>query len=369
MITRTLVAILILFSTGCAGIPLERARTEFISGNLDSADLVLEKCGDVSKRNRLLCYMEGGISLYEREAYEESAEVFLRASTLIERLDHISITNQSTATLVNDRTMTYRGEFSERLWVHTFLMMNFLLRGKFESALVEAKQALELYDRYPDALGNDYFTRALIALCFESMNLPDDARIEHEKLVKAMGEETFMPGAISPGKGELVLFVAQGNVPAKMSIDTILPPSIRISIPQYAESYAPLYVTLRSECGVLDPVQVATDLGDVAQKSLNERAAAFLTRQTLRAGLKEFIARQVAEKYEFAEPVVRALLFLSEEADTRSWETLPGSLTLVRLILDSGVHNLEISSGYSETANLYGIEIPDGKRLYRSLRF
>ncbi len=368
-ILRAIAAICILFSVGCARIPLERARSEFYSGRLNRSDLVLEECKAVSKRDRLLCYMEGGISLYDMEAYEESADVLLKASKLIEKQDLVSITNQSTAVLINDKTMVYKGEYSERLWVHTFLIMSFLLQHNYESALVEAKQALELYDRYPDALEDDYFTRALIALCYENMNLPDDARIEYDKLAAAMREENCMPGPITPGKGELVLFIGQGGIPTKISIDTILPPSIRISIPRYTESYPPFPVTIRSYNGTLHPIQITTDMGDVAQRSLNERAAKFLTRQTLRAGLKEFIAQQVSEKYEFAEPVIRALFFLSEEADTRSWETLPGSLTLVRVTLDSGIHNLEISSEYSGTVYLNEIDIPEGKRLYRSFRF
>jgi len=117
------------------------------------------------------------------------------------------------------------------------------------------------------------------------------------------------------------------------------------------------------------PLQITTHLGDVARKSLNDRAAQYLARQALRAGSKEAIAQKIGDQNEFAEVLARIILFISEEADTRSWETLPGSLTLIRIILGPGIHNLEISSAYSGTAFLDGIDIPEGKRLYRSLRF
>jgi hypothetical protein len=84
--------------------------------------------------------------------------------------------------MINDMAATYKGEYCERLWIHTFLMMNFLLQYKYDSALVEAKQALEVFDKYPGSLEGDYFTRALIALCYENMNLWDDVRIEYEKI-------------------------------------------------------------------------------------------------------------------------------------------------------------------------------------------
>lgn len=369
MYLKTVLAILILSSAGCTSIPLEKVRSEFYSGSIDRADLILKECNDVSKKDRLLCYMDGGTILYDINEYEESTEVLLKASRLIEKQNPVSITGQSSAVLINDKAMTYKGEYSERLWVHTFLMMNFLLQHKCESALVEAKQALELFDEHPDSLENDYFTRALIALCFENMNLADDARIEYDRLSEALGGENYKPDPIAPGKGELVLFIAQGNVPTKVSVDTVLPPSIRISIPRYTDSRSPLPVAIRSHRGILTPSLITTDLGHVARKALNDRAAQFLTRQTLRAGLKEFIAEKVGEKNEFAEVLARTLLFFSEEADTRSWESLPGSLTLVRMTLDSGIHNLEISSEYSETAYLSGLKIPEGKRLYRSMRF
>jgi len=366
---RITLTVLILFSAGCASSSLQKARVDFYSGNLVRADRLLDECNGISKKDHLLCYMEKGTIIHYMGAYPESTEVLLKASRLIKEQDIINISDQSSAVLVNDKVMEYKGEYSERLWVHTFLMMNFLLQYKYESALVEAKQALEVYDEYPDSLETDYFTRALIALCFENMNLPDDARIEYDKLAEAMDINNFMPEPIARGKGELVLFIAQGRVSTKVSTNIVIPPSTRISIPRYTDSSSPLPVTIRPDRNINIPLQIMTDLGDVAQKSLNDRAVQYLARQALRVGAKESIARKVGKKDELAEALVRIILFLSEEADTRSWETLPGSLTLIRIILDSGMHDLEISSEYSETAYLNGVDIPEGRRVYQSIRF
>ena len=215
--------------------------------------------------------------------------------------------------------------------------------------LLRQKQALEVYDAYPDSLEDDYSTRALIALCFENMNLPDDARIEYEELSKAMGGDPLRPLPIVPGKGELVLFIAQGRIPEKVSEDIVVPPSVRISIPRYASSYSASPVTINADGEAASAKEIITNLGDVARKSLNDRAAQYLTRQAIRAGAKEAIAQEIGEKSEFGEFLARVVLFLLEEADTRSWETLPGNLTLVRITLDAGHHNLEISSGNSKT--------------------
>jgi hypothetical protein len=366
---KVFLPVFILLMIGCSSLPLQKARTEFYSGDLARADNILEGCKGISEKDLLLCYMENGLILHYMGEYEESTEVLLKASNLIKRQEQISISEQPASVLINDRVKTYKGEYSERLWVHTYLMINFLLRYKYESALVEAKQALEVYDKYPESLAGDHFTRALIALCFENLNLPDDARIEYEKLAAEMGGGEITPEPIVPGKGELVLFIGQERIPTKVSSDVALPPSIRISIPRYTHTSSAITVTVRSDGGDLDPMKISTDLGEVSRKSLNDRSAQYLTRQGLRAGVKEAIAQEVGETTEVGELFARAILFLLEEADTRSWETLPGGLTLARILLDSGVHNLEVSSKDSRTIYLDGIDIPQGRRVYRSLRF
>ena len=365
---RNIILIFIFLSAGCTNLPLQRARSDFYSGDLSRADTVLGECTDTPKRDRLLCYMEKGIILHYMGTYEESTQILLKASQFVREEDQISIKDQSTSVLINDMTSTYKGEYCEKLWIHTYLMMNFLLQHKYDSALVEGKQALEVYDRYPDSLEGDHYTRALVALCFENMNLPDDARIEYEKLAKSMEGEIIRPQPIAPGKGELVLFIARGRVPEKIPGEAFLPPSYKISIPRYAHSSSYSSVTIKTDGSIITPEMIATNMGEVANKSLEDRAAQYLTRQALRVATKEAIAKKIGEKNQVMEVLTRVGLLVLEKADIRSWETLPGSITLVRIMLDAGSHNLEISSGYSESVQLNDIDIPTGRRVYQSIR-
>jgi hypothetical protein len=365
---RYLLLIIFLFASGCISLSLQRARADFFAGNLAGADNALGECVKIPERDRLLCYMEKGIILHYMGDYGASRDILLRASQFVKEQDYISVKDQSTAVMINDLTTTYKGEYAERLWIHTYLMINFLLQGRPDGALVEAKQALELFDEYPDPLEGDLFTRALIALCFENMNQPDSARIEYEKLEKAAGNKAKRPDPLFPGKGELVLFIAQGRIPAKVSADVVLPPSIRISVPRYenSSSYPPADIKVNDT--VMRPYIAATDMGEVARESLDKRAAQYLTRQAVRAGAKEAIAQKIGKENEFAEVLARVVLFLLEEADTRSWETLPGNLTLARVTLDEGNHDITISSGYSNPVRIE-VDIQAGKRVYRSVRF
>lgn len=368
MRVRYFILLFFFISSGCTGVHLERARTDFYSDNLARADSSLGECIDTPERSRLLCYMEKGIVLHYMKEYKESTRELLKASEFIRDHDQVSIRDQSTSVMINDMTATYKGEYSERLWIHTFLMMNFLLQYRYDSALVEAKQALEVYNEYPESLDNDYYTRALIALCFENMKQPDGARIEYEKLAEGMGREYIRPEPVTARKGELVLFIARGRVPQKVPAEAVIPPSIKISLPRYADFSSYLPVTIKADGTVISADKVETNMGDVARKSLDDRAAQYIARQAVRAGTKETIARNIGKKNEVLEVFARLGLFLLEKADTRSWQTLPGNLTLVRIILDEGSHVLEISSKNSGSLHLE-VDIPGGRRVYKSVRF
>jgi len=340
---------------------------------MEAAD-ILENCTDISEKDQLLCYMEKGLILFDLGNYESCSRVLLNASHLMKEQDIISISKQTSAVLINDRVITYRGEYSEQLWVHTFLMMSFLLQYEYDSALVEAKQALELLETYPDALDNDYFTRALAALCFENLGKFNDVRIEYDKLSEVMPGELPKPGPVPSGRGELVLFAGQGRIPWKVSTNIVLPPSIRLSIPRYSDSPPSLSFQVKKSGRTLSAMVITTNLGEVVRKSLQKRSAGYIARQTLRAGAKEALAQAVGDETELGEVLVRAILFLTEEADTRSWETLPNSLSLVRIELEPGLHNLEIVTGSIEHGGINviqtgDIEIVAGKRIYKSLRW
>ena len=132
--------------------------------------------------------MERGAILHHAGHYEESIAALLKASALIKQQDIISAADQAGSMVTGEWATEYKGEHAERLLVHTYLMMDFLLTGKPESALVEAKQALEIFDRYPKATARDHFTRALIAHCFEINGEINGAYIEYKKLAEQMAD-------------------------------------------------------------------------------------------------------------------------------------------------------------------------------------
>ncbi len=390
-----------LLLSGCAAGALRQARTDFYGDRLEAAADVLER-EEVSGRDRLLYLMEKGLVLHHLGRYEGSTRALLAASRLMEEQDVVSVSQQAGSLIANEWVTEYKGEYSERLWVHTYLMMNFLLQYQYEKALVEAKQALKVMEKTPEPLGKDHFTRGLIAMCYENLGLYSDAYIEYRKLAEQLPDpspvapdlhrlarrlgfvdaaaryEAKIPASLAPFSGgapsaELVLFVGVGRGPVKIPGNIVLPPSIRISFPRYTvRGDARAEIRAFAGGGPLPGTAVATDLVSVAEAALEERAARMFAKESARAALKEATARAVERNNDaVVAAVVRLALFLLEEPDTRGWETLPGALNLVRFRMKPGRHDIRIRisrAGGTREIRLTGIEATAGRRIYHSIR-
>ena len=365
-----LVCLLSVVISGCAFGKLNKARKAFYNGQLDQASGELSSREDLSTRDQLLFFIEKGAILHHAGDYQGSIDLLLNATALMQEQDVISVGQQTVSLVTSEWLTDYKGEYAERLLVHTYLMMNFLMLGNHESALVEAKQALEIYDTYPEACSADYFTRALIAHCFEALNEINGAYIEYKKLAELMGDPApvarklcelgnrlgfydevehfrqFLPEAVLKNQknqtGELIVFVSQGKSPVKIPHDIVLPPSIRFSFSTYED-----------RCGYLPPPDVGplsgtgpsdivtTDVGEILKASLNERLVQIIEKETARVVAKEAIAHNINN--DNLEVLVRIAFFLMEGPDTRCWQTLPATLSMIRAPLLSGKNQIHLN--------------------------
>lgn len=357
---------------GCVPAKIERARVEFYSDRIPDAVKTLSDSSGVPSKDRLLYLMEKGVVCHDAGLYEKSIDALLNASNIINEQETISASRQTASLVTSEMVTEYGGEYAERLLVHTYLMMDYLLVGSPEDALVEAKQGLEILDEYKDACKHDYFSRALIAHCYEALGEINDAYIEYKKLAKDMsdpasllpvlyrmaislgfydeadmwakqGGEAVKKHALSSGP-ELIVFCAQGRAPVKIPKDIVVPPSIRFSF----AAYRSLYHSYRNP--VIEPLsgpvlKIDTDLNRVLRESLKARAARILAKETARVAAKEAIARKIDDP--LAETLVRLAFFFTEVPDTRGWETLPANLTLLRLNLKPGINRFVIRVGSS----------------------
>lgn len=386
-----------LLLAGCAG-KLERAAKLYYAERPEAALELLKEADQNGGRNRLLYLMEQGLVEHELGEYRASSKSLLLAARELEAFETISASEQLASLATTEWLTKYKGEYSERLWVHSYQMMNFLLLEEFDSAQVEARQALKLFESYPEVLKEDYFTRALMALCFSLVGEDNDAYLIYRKLgdelpsprpVAAdlvrlsarLGQrdevERFkphVPTKLPRGGGELVLFVASGRIPQKQPGNVVLPPSIRFSFPYYRSGHSPQTQVRISPATVTLP-PLTSDFSALAVTSLAARKARIIVKETARVAGKEAIAQSVGNQFgDAAEVLTRLSLFLLEEPDVRSWQTLPGRLTLVRVPLPAGRHDLtlRVSSAGGFNAReftLPGFELRSGQKLFHSIRY
>jgi len=389
---------------GCASMPLDDVRRDFLQGKPQAAIAVLDE--QDSRRDKLLIHMEKGLILHSLGEYEESAQEFLKAEKLMEELDVISVSEQAKTLVVNEWAAAYKGEYSERLWVHTYQMMNYLLLGNYQSAAVEARQALDVIKTWGDPLQKDWFTQALIGLSFEGVGKYNDAFIEYRKLVEKLSDEEAVT-ALAPmlywaalrsslaaeaaeyrerlpdslketdpdELGELVLFVARGAIPQKVPGDVLIAPDIRFSFPHYPETLTlrPRFA-IESVGGPVPVMEVSTLMGEVARDSLSARAKKIYTKETARVAFKQSLAHNLKKNNEAAGELLGILFLLMEEADTREWSTLPATLSLLRIPLKPGNHSISLlaAEDYGNMREIFSIEdfdIKAGQRIYRKIRY
>ncbi len=319
---------------------LVTAREQFKQGSTTAAVQTLSGA-EVSARDQLLLLMDTALVAQAAEQYNESIVAFEQAYTLIDELDFISVRDQSTALFLNDWAIRYGGEISERLWIHTFQMINYLMLNRPDGAAVEARRAVNLFDKHGDVLNEDVLTRYLMALSFESAGQFDSANVEYRKLNEQLGIDP--PARRSKATRDLVVLVASGFIEPKLAGDLILDINARISFPFYPESYKrEPGITVFANAQVLDTQLVHTRLLPIARSALAKRGKSVAARHALRLVAKNQIANQLEDQDALVGGIARLLFLVLEQADTRSWETLPAWLSLVRAEVPTGIDSVNV---------------------------
>lgn len=386
--------------SGCAHGPLRDARNAFYAEQQQDAVNILSDSQKISKKDRLLLFMEKGLMLHELGQYKDSIIQLRNAADLVKKQEVISVSQQAGSLVTNEWVTEYKGEYSERLLVHTYLMMNFLLIGDYEGALVEGRQALHVIEKYPDPLNQDLFTRALIALCYESLGEINDAYIEYKKLAERINDSsTVAPklylsakalgfnddakkyrenisghirSAIESGYAELILFVAAGKSPVKVPGTILLPNATRFSFPRY-KSRASLssHVRINKVSDMPLLIAVNTNVDRLSKAALNKRAASVIAKETIRLASKKAVRDKIDDP--LVEFITTVIFFIMEEADTRGWETLPGRLSLISVPIAPGKQTIDVSvlnsiGGTLQTVTLPEINAVAGKKYFHSIR-
>ena len=256
--------------------------------------------------------------------------------------------------------------------------------GELNDAFISYRKAEEAYEKYereygvpqPSSLKGDLL-RTAKALGFSeeyehylkkyasSYDETDSDRELGELIL--IHENGFAPGKVAE---ELVIpILKEDNLGEDMSIDIWAYSGelmvrvdryysdedveyiLRVSIPRYTSArprIAYMKVQAAGSAGLEPPAQMSSemvaDVEAIAFKNFSEREPRILLK-TIARGVTKYLAFKVArkEKGEVAGLLVNIFNIATENADTRSWLTLPNNFGIVRMSLPPGKYNLRLS--------------------------
>lgn len=239
--------------------------------------------------------------------------------------------------------------------------------GEWNDAYISYKQAAEYYRNASEKTGVEMpedIGRSLVRLA-RKLGFID----ELERYQEQYGEFSARP----ENTGELILFYESGYVPPKgedaltfpiLKTDDVddekfvptlmgragrtykeveLEYLLRVVIPKI-DSNRPLLSGIEVAAGAAKSNGVLVgDVETIAIETFNAQRTGILLRTLVRAVGKYLIYRKANKENEALGLLVNLAGVVTEQADTRSWQTLPNQIFMVRMPLPTGTHTLNLS--------------------------
>ncbi|MCE5300660.1 MAG: hypothetical protein LLG37_07300 [Spirochaetia bacterium] len=408
--------LLLLAFSGCAPLNFYNKLDPLLaSGDYAGASALIDaEKKQYEGNHELLYYFDKGSVLQLLGQYSESSKMLDEAELLIDELYTRSVTTELGSFFSNDMNMPYAGEDFEQVMVHVIKALNFMA-GKapnFSGALVEARKADNrlklLTDKYEgrNIYKEDALARYLSAFAYEAEGMLNDAYIDYKKSYEAYISYYSMYGTAVPDElkddllrlsealgrtedraqydaefgsreylknsdlkrmGEVLVVVFDGMAPFKKSVYVDSPYydgksrhtyMVRVAFPNFVPRGYVVDTVEAEYKGVVHRGFVAEDITSIAVKNLQEKNALIAAKAIARAGVKYVAAQTISDggKNKLLGTLANVYNAVSEQADTRSWRTLPARFHILRLRLKPGKTNLNINinrmSGGSETVPL-----------------
>lgn len=420
MRVQLILAVILALLTGCASYgnkfqPIERA---LLTHQPDRALTELEQHYTAFGPDAPLYFLNKGMLLRMTGRFMESNAAFESAKKKISKVEAISLTEQTTSFIVNDTARSYDGEDFEKVLIHLYQALNYLDLQQPDEARVEVLQLdvrlRELYDGSNEtSLAEEMFARYLSGVIFEGLGEWSDALISCRKAYEASKLQAKKYGVPLPESlkyallrlterqglddelrryreefainewrsvgsratnGELVLTLHSGLVALKgeaatQAIDVTSGRLIRVALPVYRPRLQTVTQARLSVAGQSVPLDLVEDVNALAVKSLESHMAAITARAIARAAVKYRTAREADKRDPALGLIVNIAGAVTEQADTRSWSTLPARIYLGRLSLAPGIYpaQLELLDGSGRlvhTQNFGSVTISEGKNTY-----
>ncbi|MFO7983759.1 MAG: hypothetical protein R6V08_09930 [Desulfuromonadales bacterium] len=385
-----------LLMTGCAGHGnvQESCYRLASQGQLDESLERLEESRLARQgRDRLLYLMEKGTLLHLQGAYRQSNEVLEEADRLFEDLFTRSVTAETFSFATNDTVIPYAGADYESVYLNYYKILNYLALDEISDAAVEARRIDEKLNWFSDRYGDshsfqeDAFLRLLSGFVYEALGDANNALVAYRKSLEAFqtNQERYgvavpqflwrrlavsarRTGLLEPareygemagdgdkgndsGDGIVVVIVNNGAIPRKVPVRAVFPSGhgfpVALAVPDFApSSFGADEIRVSLEGKRWRDAEKTEDLAAVARRSLEDRKGRVLGKAIARVVTKQLAARQARkEAGPLAGFIAQVFALTTEQADLRSWTTLPREIRTAVLPVPPGEHRLILQLG------------------------
>jgi len=344
------------------------AREEFYAGHYTESAKSLEKGAHGEGDNQLLYLMDRATILYHGGDYEESNKDFHQADKLSEIKDYTSLATEAATLVTNEKIIPYKGEDFEKVLISQYLALNYLNLHKYEDALVECRRVNHKLHLMISQGKRKYklnpMARYLAALIYESQGEWNDAYVDYQGMRELLSQFPYLredlyrlawrnriPDHMEKWASEFQLsqdekekIKREANWPEVVVIAEVgfspekRPHPAWYAIPKYVprhNSIETVNVTINGE--MKGSTLKLFDVESTAIENLNEKFAGLLAKRIAGVIAKEVIADQVSRR---TDPLIGFLLWLGlysmDQADLRSWLTLPQNFQIFRKRIPPG---------------------------------
>jgi len=348
--------------------------------------------------NQLLFKLDRATSLFNAQKFREAIPIFLEAEDLAEIKDYTKISEEVGVLATGQQTRGYKGEDFEKVLINVYLALAYAALGDVEEAQVESRKINLLLSRMITDGKRNYeespFARYLSGILWEASGDWNSAFIDYKF---AYGLDPHMPGLVSDlifaakkqgfadeeskirmanpgvpirkdvkGNGELVVVYQQGVSPRKVARyeDRALP---RFSKRWSSDAGARLVVGGE----IFGELNTSLDIASTSTRYLEDRVGRLKAAQIAGLATKAAIGVGIAKLSKDDDLGVLAFyaMMAADQADLRSWSTLPASLQILRASVPEGKHQVALEVLDTSGEVIRTIEVGEVEVKARSKRF
>lgn len=411
-------------AAGCSSVATQKGfyepiAAELRAGNFDAAVAGIETARLKKKfkdKDRFLYLMDAGLANHYARRFDSSNTRLSGAENAADELFTKSISRAAVSLLLNDNFLEYAGEDYEVLYANIIKALNYIALDQPEDALVEIRRSdekLSLLDRkYRDAADalnrqtaidssapaipyeaadirfqNDALARYLGLHVYAAQGKMDDARIDHELMLKAFADQPniypFPPPPViyrSENNAVLSAVAMVGLSPVKEALNLRLRTDKDLDLvqiiydspdstgPQYGQFALPISedyyfklsipqivprpsiieaVRITASDGTSGTLYLLEDIGRVAQETFEAKRTMIYIKTVMRALAKGLTTHKAKEKADDGKAggwlkklAMDIAADISENADLRCSRLLPGRVFVGDFEIAPGTYDL-----------------------------